>query len=663
MKSNKGITLVALVITVVVMLILAGVTISVFTGTDGMFSSITQATREYKKQTMLEAVDLAKLYVELDGTYTDEPITITDVIDKIKEVSTINEKDYIITVDDEEQTATIIDKATGVVVDIWIDENGKVQSDGTIVEDIENIMKPTITYELEPPAGTYGEEVKITIKATEEKNGIVRMVLPDNSEIIYNKEKEVTKEYIVKENGTYTFVVEGANGRKTTKYVEVNNIATGLSIVMEAQNTNPTSQPVNVLIKYDENIKVGGQVLINADRFQYSIGENNWQTATKAETTIQVGVNENIYARYYNGTEGFKTISITIQNIDREKPVISNITASTSWGATKSVTITATDTGTAGCATENIGIVGYGINQSSTTEPSYTPVTATTSLNTIINNISENGVYYVWVKDQAGNTSNKAVTVKGNLKINVEVEDDVISNLAGKTIYLKSKNNEEEVYEYTFKENEKYCIFNNLPIESEYEIIMDKLEDECYDFNNIEDSVYIDKGDVEKTVQCTYNTMYLYKNGNMCEKVTGGYERYPMQWPTSGQGYGSAGVESDGGLVMRQTSGDNFAYGTKNSINISKFNELYIDGILLEVRSSSANSVFQITIDKVGTRNDWNFLKESFIIYHQISNVFNFALNTRKTMAYDLEKIDGNVYASFNLYNECFKVYNIYFKK
>ena len=83
-KKSQGITLVSLVITVVVMLILAGVTISGFIDGDGIFNRSTQITREYKKQAMLEAVDLAKAYVELDKTYTNEPITITDVIDKIK---------------------------------------------------------------------------------------------------------------------------------------------------------------------------------------------------------------------------------------------------------------------------------------------------------------------------------------------------------------------------------------------------------------------------------------------------------------------------------------------------------------------------------------------------------------------------------------------------
>ena len=455
MKSkarNRGITLITLIITVVVMLILAGVAIAQFTGGDGIFSRVTDATREYKKQSMLEAVDLAKAYLEMEKTYKNEPITITDVIDKVKEISSINDEDYIITIDDEEQSATIIDKQTGVVIDIWIDENGEIQVEGSIVDDIENVVKPTITYTLDPPAGTYGEAVKITITATEEKNGIVRMVLPDNSEIIYNNEKTVTREYTVTENGTYKFTVEGANGRETTKYVKVDNIMSASEIVMEVQNTNPTNQNVSIKITYDENVKSGGQVLINADRFQYSIGENNWQIATEAETTISVGVNGIVYARYYDGTTGFKTKSIEIENIDKEKPVISSATASTSWGETNSVTITATDTGTSGCATENTGIVCYGINQSSTTEPSYTTVTVTTSLNTTINNITSNGTYYVWVKDQAGNRNNTAVTVNRIDTIPPTVATIESSNVEETTFKLivRGEDGESGVAKYEF---------------------------------------------------------------------------------------------------------------------------------------------------------------------------------------------------------------------
>ena len=57
------------------------------------------------------------------------------------------------------------------------------------------------------------------------------------------------------------------------------------------------------------------------------------------------------------------------------------------------------------------GITQYGINQSSTTEPTYTDVTSTSSLGRTLVNITSNGTYYVWVKDAAGNKNKKAVTV------------------------------------------------------------------------------------------------------------------------------------------------------------------------------------------------------------------------------------------------------------
>ena len=404
-SSNKGITLVALVITVVVMLILAGVAIAQFTGGDGIFSRVTDATREYKKQSMLEAVDLAIAYIEVEQTYKDGEIKISDVIEKVKEISSINEEDYIITVDDEEQTATIIDKETGVVIDIWIDEEGEIQVEGSIVDDIENVVKPTITYTLDPPAGTYGEAVKITITATEEKNGIARMVLPDNSEITYNNEKTVTRDYIVTENGTYKFIVEGANGRETTKYVEVRNIKNAAEIVMEVQNSLPTNQNVSIKITYDENVEVGGQVLVNTDRFQYKIENVEWQIETNAETTIQVGVNGTIYARYYNGSEGFGTVTAEVHNIDKIAPTAFNLSTTKT---TNSITVSGEteDTATAGCATENYGIVGYQFQLKNSSGGIITNWTTTqASESYTFSNLTQGATYLVSMRavDKAGN--------------------------------------------------------------------------------------------------------------------------------------------------------------------------------------------------------------------------------------------------------------------
>ena len=61
-KGQKGITLVALVITIIVLLILAGVTISLTLGNEGIITKSQQATGNYinaanEEKTQLDSVD------------------------------------------------------------------------------------------------------------------------------------------------------------------------------------------------------------------------------------------------------------------------------------------------------------------------------------------------------------------------------------------------------------------------------------------------------------------------------------------------------------------------------------------------------------------------------------------------------------------------------
>ena len=58
-KTNKGITLIALVITIIVLLILAGVTIATLTGENGILTRATQAEEEQADATVKEAISLA----------------------------------------------------------------------------------------------------------------------------------------------------------------------------------------------------------------------------------------------------------------------------------------------------------------------------------------------------------------------------------------------------------------------------------------------------------------------------------------------------------------------------------------------------------------------------------------------------------------------------
>jgi len=100
-KNKRGITLVALIITIIIMLILAGVAISVVINGDSLFSKTREASDEYNRQSALEKfnmkmmnldmkamldtgnvatlTELSKMVVPSDTTYYDKEIDKVEV--------------------------------------------------------------------------------------------------------------------------------------------------------------------------------------------------------------------------------------------------------------------------------------------------------------------------------------------------------------------------------------------------------------------------------------------------------------------------------------------------------------------------------------------------------------------------------------------------------
>ena len=78
MKRNRGITLIALVVTILVLIILAGVTINLSLGNNGIFSKAKLAKEEYSNATIDEQEKLNELYSQLYvATNDDTQITIS----------------------------------------------------------------------------------------------------------------------------------------------------------------------------------------------------------------------------------------------------------------------------------------------------------------------------------------------------------------------------------------------------------------------------------------------------------------------------------------------------------------------------------------------------------------------------------------------------------
>ena len=68
MKNNKGITLIALVITIIVLLILAGVSIAMLTGDNGILTQASTSKTNTQVAEVVERVDFVEVVLVVFGT-------------------------------------------------------------------------------------------------------------------------------------------------------------------------------------------------------------------------------------------------------------------------------------------------------------------------------------------------------------------------------------------------------------------------------------------------------------------------------------------------------------------------------------------------------------------------------------------------------------------
>lgn len=101
MKNQKGITLIALVITIIVLLILAGVTIAMLTGENGILNKATGAVSDTEKATAEEAIKM-EVYNNIatnEGTFDLNTFTsITTNSDYEYAVGDVTESKRVVTV-------------------------------------------------------------------------------------------------------------------------------------------------------------------------------------------------------------------------------------------------------------------------------------------------------------------------------------------------------------------------------------------------------------------------------------------------------------------------------------------------------------------------------------------------------------------------------------
>ena len=160
-NTNKGITLIALVITIIVLLILAGVALAALTGDSGILSNAESAKRQTQKANAKEQVQLA-----IQGALTD----ITEGVGKVtygklvKELQNIVEGTYSV-----EETGEGTWTVTVNGYKFQVTENGSIQ-------EISGISLSQVTAEL-----TEGETVKLTATLTQGIAGTITWTSSDEN--------------------------------------------------------------------------------------------------------------------------------------------------------------------------------------------------------------------------------------------------------------------------------------------------------------------------------------------------------------------------------------------------------------------------------------------------------------------------------------------------
>ncbi len=150
-------------------------------------------------------------------------------------------------------------------------------------------------------------------------------------------------------------------------------------------NTKFTSSPSGWT---NGNVKVSVKTTVKSYTLQTSKDGKNWDEVSEQTFTA----NGTMYVRLWDGKASVSEMTYKVANIDKSTPKVSATAINTN-----SIKISASDSGS--------GITGYAVTTSSTKPVNFTGITNTKSFENSISKLTHNTTYYVWIKDEAGNTS------------------------------------------------------------------------------------------------------------------------------------------------------------------------------------------------------------------------------------------------------------------
>ena len=286
---------------------------------------------------------------------------------------------------------------------LWVkDEAGNISDEySTTIETKIDTTAPDIKFEVNEEDITdlselwYNEKVQLNVIIEDNESGIYRYTITNNSKELENKvfageaEKSSTYKYEISNSGKTNITVTATDmvGNKSEKTIEIN-----------IDKTLPTISKVEISEEeWSNEDKTITITATDADSgiLGYAISTEKDTPPVVVADTNEFTISENgIYYAWVMDKAGNTTVYGTAieSKIDKVAPTISKVEISnTEWSSeNKTITITATDA--------DSGIAGYAISTSNSIVPNVWQTSKELS-------ITEDGTYYAWVEDNAGNTT------------------------------------------------------------------------------------------------------------------------------------------------------------------------------------------------------------------------------------------------------------------
>ena len=247
MKQSKGITLIALVITIIILLILAEVAIATLTGENGLIGKVKIVKQNQIKAEMKEqlTIKLSELQIEKSGE-----ATLNDITQSWAD-TTLNEYKAIV-VDVETTNSKKVTMSKNEIVGNYI-----IDEKLNIIE-TEGNAEVELTYKIK---SRNGNNLEVLVTVTDKENGIQSIEYNDGHIQQGNGKKSIARDCTIQIGIEYKIKITSKNGAKAEKTILLEeakeiDIPEEIEISLgQTETIKPTLTPINAIAEINWTIE------------------------------------------------------------------------------------------------------------------------------------------------------------------------------------------------------------------------------------------------------------------------------------------------------------------------------------------------------------------------------------------------------------------------